>query len=470
MGGAVHAVLGRLASSRTLRTRAGIGLSATMCLTLAAMLVPGMPTGPAIVAYMLTLMLVLPFLRRQHVIFLVICVALGTALVLRGQWPELWRALWQSVGLASLIVSLILLRTTAQQSEALSRIARDVANLPRGARDLGLSFSSQFIGILLNVGLFGMLAPMIAQSGASRLEKVRMSLAILRGFGPAMLWAPTLAAQVVITTVVPGVTWAGLAPMTFTMAMAMIILGWLFSLLERRFHPGDPPRPSETHFSGHALAEVGALIAVMVVIILGLHVLAGLGLLAAVMVASLALFVIWTTRQARGGPMSPGAVLLSNTQHCIGTRLAAGAHEVLTLGAAGFMAAAITPLIPPAWLDAAMLPLSQYRLVLYPSVAVAIAGFSAIGLNPLVAASLIGGAFSAIPPDLLEPHLLAFSLASGWGVAFGVSPFTTGTVVLASVLQISSRRLAWSWNGACSIFLLTFVVLVLMTATLLTAP
>ncbi|MBN9890024.1 hypothetical protein [Salipiger abyssi] len=108
-------------------------------------------------------------------------------------------------------------------------------------------------------------------------------------------------------------------------------------------------------------------------------------------------------------------------------------------------------------------------MLLYPAIALAMAVLSAAGLNPLVAASLIGGAFGAIPPELTEPYFLAFSLAAGWGVAYGISPFTTGTVVLASMLGASPNALAWRCNGAFSLAALAFVLAIILTAVTLTA-
>lgn len=460
----------RLSTLPALRRAAGVGLGLTMAVTLAAMLSPALPRGLAIAAYLCTLPLLVPLLRRQHAVFLGICVLLGAALALRGQWSALSRALWQSAGLASLIVSLVLLRVSAAQSPALVRLARDVAAMPRGRRDLGLSLAAQFIGLLLNVGLFGLLAPMIARSGAPELEKRRMALAVLRGFGPTMLWAPTAAAQVVITTVVPGITWAGLAPMTFSMAMALILLGWLFSLAERRLVPGTPPRSRNTRPDRAALVEVAALVAVMFAVIVALHVVLDFPLLVGVMIASLLIFGLWTLLQARRARLPAAGAVLDSARQCIETRFAAGASEIMTLGAAGFMAAAIPPLVPEAWLDAVMLPLSERRVLLYPAISLAIAAFSASGLNPLVAASLIGGAFTAIPPDLTEPYLLAFSLAAGWGVAYGISPFTTGTVVLASMLGTTPNALAWRFNGAFSLVAMSFVLATVLAAVALTAP
>ncbi|MBN9885868.1 hypothetical protein [Salipiger abyssi] len=346
-----------LATQPALLRLAGAGLGLTMVATLAAMLIPTLPRGVPILLYLCTLPLLAPHLRRQHAVFLTVCALLAGALSLRGQWPELARALWQSAGLASLIVSLLLLRVSASQSPALVRLARDVAAMPRGRRDLGLSLAAQFIGLLLNVGLFGLLAPMIAASGAPALERRRMALAVLRGFGPTMLWAPTAAAQVVITTVVPGVTWSGLVPMTFSMAMALILLGWLFSLLERRLVPGTPPRARDTVLDRAALAEVVTLVAVMVAVIVGLHALLGFPLLVGVMIASLLIFVLWTAMQARSARAPVASAVLGGIRQCLDSRFAAGAPEIMILGAAGFMAAAIPPLVPEVWLDAVMLPL-----------------------------------------------------------------------------------------------------------------
>lgn len=441
----------------------GLGLALSLALTLGAMLFPGLVPRPVAGAvYLFVLPLLVPRLGRQHLVFLAACLAFAVALAVKGDFAALGRAVWQSATLAALVTALVLLRMAAIHSSGLTRLARDVAAMPRGSRDIALSLAGQFIGLLLNVGVFGLLAPLISQSGAPAAEQRRMALAVLRGFGPTMVWAPTAAAQAIITTMVPGITWASHAPGGFTMAMALIAFSWAYGAVERRLFPGPPPRVRQSAFDRRALGEVMAVVGTMFVLIVALHALAGLHLLAAVMVASIVIFLGWSAAGARGMREAPGARTLALARRTLGVGFAKAAPEIMTLGAAGFMAAAISPLIPEAWLDAVMVPLAARPMLLYPAIALTMVALSTAGLNSLVAASLIGGTFVAIPPAFVEPGLLAFSLAAGWGVAYGASPFTTGTVVLATALHTTPTALAWRWNGPFTLLATIFVLLVVL--------
>ncbi|WP_155773924.1 hypothetical protein [Rhodovulum sp. MB263] len=217
-----------------------------------------------------------------------------------------------------------------------------------------------------------------------------------------------------------------------------------------------------------ALIEVLGVVAFMCVAIGGLHLVFDIPLLSAVMIAAIIACVLWTALQARQAGGTVRGAITQRGRMCRDTDFVRAIPEIASLGAAGFMAAAVAPLLPQDWLEAVMGPLVENRYVLYPGVAVALTVFSAAGLNPLVAASLIAGTFTAIPSEALEPNLLAFSLAAGWGVAFGASPFTTGSVVLAGALGVEPAQITLAWNGLFTIVAMTFVVLVILAAVVLT--
>lgn len=460
-----------LANRPAMQRAVGGGLAFMLCVTLLCALLPGVSRGYAVMVYLIVLPLTVPFYRRQHALFAVVCLVMALLLARRGEWEALGHALWQSSGLAALIVALVVLRSCASYSASLVSLAGSVAAMPERSRDLGLAFAAHYIGILLNVGLFGLFAPLIASAGASPDDRRRMSLSVLRGFAVTMMWAPTAAAQVVIASVVPGITWAGLTRATFPLAMAVILLGGIYRWTGGRGRTAPLPRPrAEQRIDRAALTEMAFLVGVMFTMILTLHAALGIPLLVSVTTATLSMVVLWTVVQARNEGRLARGLLTERIGICLDGGFARAVPEVMTLATAGFMGTAIALLIPEAWIAEVMVPLSERRMVLYPSVAVAITLLSAVGLNPLVAASLIGGTFAAIPPETLEPGLLAFSLAAGWGVAYGISPFTTGAVVLASTLGVRPSTIALRWNGGFTLMALGFVLSVICIAVAMTEP
>lgn len=434
---------------------AGIALTVTIAIALAEIVVVGRPSGVSVAAYLVCLPLIAPFLRRQQLIFVALCVAVAVLMLLEGKTAEFWRALGQSVGLAVLLASLVWLRIAARQSKALSEVSRGVAGMSRTFRHAGLALASHFIGILLNVGLFGLLAPLVAQAKAAPEDERDMALSVLRGFGFTMLWAPTAAAQVVITSVVPGVTWDQLAPRAFTMAMSLIALSWLYS---RYVHRALPQRraASAEPFKWRAIGELTALIVSMVVLIVVLHVIGGYSLTSVVTVAGLLIATIWSALQAFGAGAPVAASVARQFSSYVHRDLAIAVPEIVTLGAAGFLGIAASAVIPQPWIEAVVGPLSDHLLILYLVVTCLVPALSALGLNPLVAASLIGGSFAAIPAGHLEPDKLAFALATGWAVAYGISPFTTGAVVIGGTLGVRPEVLTWRWNGPFTLIALAY--------------
>lgn len=433
---------------------AGAGLLLTLLLAIGETVASGAPSLLAAVPYLATLPLLLPALGRQHRLFLAGCVACTAILVTQGKAGDVVRALGQSVALAALMVALVWLRLAAERSTALALVSRAVAERPRSVRHLALALASHFIGVLLNVGVFGLMAPLVAEARAAPADERDMALAVLRGFGFTMLWAPTAAAQVVITTVVPAVTWDAIAPRAATMALSMIALSWLYAAWAHRRLPRPEIRPAP--LDARPMAALALLIAVMVGIILALHVAGGYRLTGAVTLASLVVATLWLVVQARRRREPAGPVLGALARRYRRTDLARAAPEVVTLGAAGFLGIAVAAMIPEPWLEAAVAPFADHTLLLYLVVTLFVPAVSSVGLNPLVAASLIGGSFAAIPAGHVEPATLAFALAAGWGVAYGISPFTTGAVVLGAALRVRPETLCWRWNGAFTLVVLAY--------------
>lgn len=444
---------------------AGTALLLTLLAALGETLARGAPSLLSAGLYVAALPLLLPFLRRQQLVFLAACVGSAALVAAQGRTAALERALVQSVGLGTLMVALVWLRLAAGRSSALAEVSRSVAGQPRGVRHLALALASHFIGVLLNVGTFGLMAPLVAEARAAPADERDMALAVLRGFGFTMLWAPTAAAQVVITAVVPDVTWDALAPRAATMAMSMIALSWIYAAVA---HRGLPPREGRSQpLAARPVAALALLIAAMVGLILALHMAGGYGLTASVTLAALAVGTLWMAAQARNRGEPSGRSIAALAARYRRSDLARSAPEVVTLGAAGFLGITVAALIPDPWLEAAVAPFADHTLLLYLAVTLVVPAVSAVGFNPLVAASLIGGSFAAIPAGHVEPETLAFALASGWAVAYCISPFTTGAVVLAAALRIRPETLCWRWNGRFCLVALAYALAMVTVVALL---
>jgi hypothetical protein len=438
---------------------AGSGLCATLVLAVVETIARGTPAALSIGVYLLTVPFLLRLIGRQQMLFLAACAASGGALWAAGEFRSLERALSQGVGLGVLLVALIWLRFAAKRSTSLAQVSRAVASQRRSARHLGLGMASHFIGILLNVGIFGLMAPLVSEARASLVDKRDMALSVLRGFGFTMLWAPTAAAQVVITSVVPGVTWHQLAPRAAGMAMSLIAVSWFSNWWMAR----GTPAPLAT---GVAVQPLSILVMVgnitaMIALILALHIGFSYSLTISVTLSSLLIATLWVIAQeVRRGDRGLASALARHLTVYVRQDLARGAPEVVTLSAAGFLGISISALIPGVWLDAIMVPLARQGDLLYVTVTLLVPFISAIGLNPLVSASIIGGSFAAIPPEHLEPAMLAFALASGWAVAYGISPFTTGAVVLGQSLGVRAETIVWRWNGRFTLLVLAYAAAV----------
>lgn len=70
-----------------------------------------------------------------------------------------------------------------------------------------------------------------------------------------------------------------------------------------------------------------------------------------------------------------------------------------------------------------------------------------IGMNPILAVSLIGPLLPS--PEMLSiaPVAMVFAITSGWALSGVTSPFTASVLLVASYGNTTPAHVAWRWNG-----------------------
>jgi hypothetical protein len=71
-----------------------------------------------------------------------------------------------------------------------------------------------------------------------------------------------------------------------------------------------------------------------------------------------------------------------------------------------------------------------------------------IGMNPILAVSLIGPLLPT--PEMLNiaPVTMVFAITAGWALSGVTSPFTASVLLVASYGGVTPAHVAWRWNAA----------------------
>jgi hypothetical protein len=359
----------------------------------------------------------------------------------------------QGASYASLILALSFVQAPAEGSRMVRRCGAFLIQQGPGRRYLALTAGGHLFGSILNLGAVALLGSMVQQSntlasagGDSRVQAVRhqrMATAMLRGFGTTTLWSTGSVAPSVMLAMFPTVSWLELARNGVVLAIAMMGLGWVLDRLQwsRAARTRVVVMASTDTVTGAVLPMVALVAAIVSGVLLAKQAFGWSLSVSVVMVVPIAALV-WLLIQYR----SPAAALRLLGEHCT-VRLPRMRWEVLGLGSAGFIGAGITALVPPAaitgLLDAVGLP----PVALLIAVSATMLGLGQIGINPIVASTILGGALSHLAHASVPPMALIATLMGPWSLYAVTSPFAASVIMTARVAETTPATLGQRWNG-----------------------
>ncbi|MCB1970832.1 MAG: hypothetical protein KDG54_10545 [Geminicoccaceae bacterium] len=402
-----------------------------------------------------------------------ICAAMAVWLVLRHQGEVLARAVDQAVFLASFIQILGLLREAAITSQAIRACGLHLTRQPPQRRYLAIHAGSHLFGMILNFGAISLLAPLIqegvkASDGDERVRAIRerrQLSAMIRGFSWIVVWAPSSVTQALLISLFPGADHVRAVTLGVVTAAVMMVLGWL----EDRFrYRRTAPRPpvAVSALAPRTLHHLAGIVAMLLALVFIIRLSSNVGIVPSLMLAAPIALSIWVFVQ--NGALGPARGLLAVGQrwrHVVLVGLPAGVREGVMLGASGFIGV-VAGALTPADEIAALLGRNQIDPALFlMALPILIILAGQIALSPVMMVVFLGSVISAFPTPPADHALVAFALASGWGLTMTAAPNATGSLMLSRITGIPSTVLTWRWNGPFTLLALGWLAIVFVVLT-----
>ncbi|WP_138470700.1 hypothetical protein [Poseidonocella sp. HB161398] len=391
--------------------------------------------------------------------------------IFQADWePTLVNAVQKGGFIAAFFTAINAMRAAAGGSEPIVACGRFLAAQPPGRRYLALTVGGHLFGLILiygGIALLGTLATEAAEKEPDpeiRRHRIRrMLVAIQRGFVSTLPWSPLSFASAITLSIVPGAEWAQVLPYSLVGVLLFSGIGWA---LDTIFKPrlSTPPRP-RGQAEGQWLKRMSPLL-VLLGLLAGLtaalHLATGVRIIGTVMALVPVIALVWAAFQAPGGRPDPGHALSRAKGFAFGDMPELRNQTVLLVMAAfigtvgGHLAA---PLMAASGLDLTVVPAPLLLVLLFWFVPLT----GQLGMNPILAVSLIGPILPAPEALGVTPAAMVVAITSGWALSGATSPFTASTLLVASFGRVSARRVGLIWNGpytlACGACLSAWIVL-----------
>ncbi|MDF2231046.1 hypothetical protein P2H44_00615 [Albimonas sp. CAU 1670] len=392
---------------------------------------------------------------RQPRVFVAIGAALSLIAVLTqpGGMDLVAEGLLRAAFIAAFFAALATLRHAAETSPSITDCGLFLASRPPGQRYAALTLGGALFGTVLNYGSIALLGSLAIASGKSEpnpeiraVRQKRMLLASSRGLIAMLPWSPLSFAIAITTALVPGASWTGVLPYTLVSGLALALIGWAMDTI---FKPRlSAPAPARAEAEPGGWGRVMPLVILLAVIGGGaaaLHLTTGVTIVGVVMVWAPLVSAAWVFLQA---PRRRWAHLGARAGGYAVRDLPGYRAEIVLLMMAGFIGAVGAGLLDPI-VRGAGLHLEQaptWALLLAALWLMPLAG--QIGMNPILAASLLAPLLPAPEVMGVSPEAVVCAFTAGWAVSGASSPYTASTLMLAAFSGTTARRVGLVWNGA----------------------
>ncbi|WP_237220187.1 hypothetical protein [Salipiger sp. CCB-MM3] len=401
--------------------------------------------------------------------FVALAIALSLALVWRveGWQPVLLNAFHSAGFIAAFFAALATLRSAAQQASSIRAAGNFLALQPPGRRYLALTLGGQAFALLLNYGAIALLGSLATAAAADEPDEEirthrtrRMLLAIQRGFVASLPWSPMSFSIAITTALIPGTSWGSVVLPAIGTSALITLTGWA---LDTIFKPklSHPPAPRAAPEGSWALmAPLLILLGLLVVSVLILQSLTGLRIIALVLLVVPCMAAAWALLQKREG----NPPLRERARTFAFTELPAYRGEVTLLMMAGFIGTVGAPLLAPLVKASGFHPEDLPPALVLVSFVWIIPLLGQLGMNPILAVTLIAPLVPAASELGVAPEAIVVSITAGWALGGISSPFTATTLLVGSFGNVSARHVGLRWNGSymiCMLLLLSAWVLAL---------
>ncbi len=390
--------------------------------------------------------------------------ALGLSVLIVILRPDAWAILGHALLLGSFFATFLLalnvLRDAAKTSVAVRRCGNYVIAQPPGRRYAALTLASHLFAVILNYGVVNLLGTMVKRSNTMdaaggdlrrfKVRQKRMMLAVLRGQSTMVGWSPLSILIALTVSLIPGLTWATIAPVGAIYSALFLTLGWAMDRIEWRPR-GATTVSLPTSASGGFVAAVlpmAVLLVCIIGLVVGASVLLGISMVASIMLMLPIFALLWIAVQFRHlGPRLTAAMLVRRIKRMPMREFAGSRSETLILSSAAFIGAALSALVPDNAIGEVMLQLHLPWLGLAVVLVIAVIVAGQIGINPLVMLTLVGGSLHHMPSAGLPSVLLGIALLGGASLAIGSSPYGTPVVLIGGLTGETPEHVGRQWNG-----------------------
>lgn len=418
----------------------------------------------------LTLMAILTFqVRWSRKAFVAVAAGLSLALALTdpGWQAAVVRGLSAAAFIGAFFAALSTLRNVAETSPAIQRAGAYLAGQPPGRRYAALTVGGQAFALLLNYGslqLLGALAMANARGEPNpeiRAHRTRrMLLAVQRAFVSTLPWSPLSFAMAISTTVVPGTTWAGAMVPGLVSSAILAGIGWGLDTVFKPRLTVAPPRLVPPG-SAATMLPLALLLAILVAGVVGLHAVTDVRIVGLVALLVPCIAVVWMVIQHLGD--RPALRVAARLRDYVLKELPGYRGELVLLMMAGYIGTVGSQLLGPLMLRAGLDLSSVPPWMILVSFVWIIPLAGQIGMNPILAVTLIAPLIPEAASLGVTPTALVVALTAGWALSGASSPFTATTLLIGSFAGISALKVGVVWNGAysllCGVVLSAWVVI-----------
>ena len=130
------------------------------------------------------------------------------------------------------------------------------------------------------------------------------------------------------------------------------------------------------------------------------------------------------------------------------------ANELAIMGGASFLGGALAVTTLNSFGDGFNLPDWGYSVVAFCLPWLFYAG-GALGVNPIITATVVGGVFGPIWPESALPGL-GIAMVTGWGITIAGTPYSAAALLLERFTGYGSRMASYGWNLSYSCLFLGF--------------
>lgn len=424
------------------------------------------PAKPVLVLVLVAILLFQVRLSRKA--FIAVAVLIGAALA--ATHPD-WRAivtrgLETAAFIGAFFTALSSLRTVAQTSPAIQRAGTFLAGQPPGRRYAALTVGGQAFALLLNYGSLQLLGSLVTANARGepnpeiRGHRIRrMLLAIQRAFVSTLPWSPLSFAVAITISVIPEASWSKALLPGLVTSVLLAGIGWSLDTLFKPRLTVTPVRSAPVG-TWATMLPLAVLLAVLLVGVVTLSTLTQVRVVGIVAVLVPCIAVGWMLIQHWGA--SPLRSTRDRITAYVLQELPGYRGELTLLMMAGFIGTAgaqlFAPIVQGAGFDVSILPTWVVLVALVWIIPLA----GQIGMNPILAVTLIAPLIPAAADLGVQPTALVVAITSGWALSGASSPFTATTLLIGSFGGISASRVGLVWNGAytliCGVVLSVWVV------------